>query len=175
MLQRRENVVDNEAPDKNCVTLANGDCVGKDCMHNQPEPEPKPGLSGYKKIMRRFWTVQHKVVQACQHKFTGQEPRTNCQFCWFAYFNENGDFTKSLDELWRSPGGENTMVSLRGRKFVKMFLRFMSTVANWKADEEAKGLNAEGKSVQEPTRIGEPVRRDEDTDDGVDAVGEDSQ
>ena len=28
-----------EQPDKNCITLENGDCIGKDCMHDQKEPK----------------------------------------------------------------------------------------------------------------------------------------
>ena len=27
-----------EAPDKGCITHPDGDCVGDDCMHTQPEP-----------------------------------------------------------------------------------------------------------------------------------------
>src|SRR4051812_15179201 len=34
----------NEAPDKNCYTLPNGDCIGVDCMHNRRDISSDPAL-----------------------------------------------------------------------------------------------------------------------------------
>ena len=133
--------------------------------------EKVPGLSEYKRMMRQFFTVEHKRVKACGHKFTGQEPRTNCQYCWFAYFNEHGEFTKSLDELWRSPNGKQMMPALRGAKFTKMFLRFMSTVASWKAADEKGSNGAEGKPVQEPARLGEESQPKAEDNNVASAIG----
>lgn len=31
-----------ERPDKNCITLPNGDCVGRNCMHDAPAPTAAP-------------------------------------------------------------------------------------------------------------------------------------
>jgi hypothetical protein len=122
------------------------DNIRPEAAPEEPVPEKVPGLRDYKKMMRQFFTVQRQTVSECGHKFNDKEqPRNNCIHCWFAFFNLNGEFTKSCDELWRSPGGQSVMVGLRGTKFVKMFCRFMSTIARWKAEEEAmKGLNEQG-------------------------------
>lgn len=162
-----------DAVPEHIIGVPPSDVVAEEGVKPTPEViEKVPGLREYKKMMRQFFTVQHKRVAACGHKFTGQEPRTNCQFCWFAYFNENGEFTKSLDELWRSPNGKNMLPALRGAKFTKMFLRFMSTVASWKAADE-KGSNGgnQGKPVQEPTRIGEDPQREAEDNNIASPIG----
>lgn len=45
----------NEAPDKNCYTLPNGDCIGVGCMHNQRNISPIIGSSD---LVRRTVTTE---------------------------------------------------------------------------------------------------------------------
>jgi hypothetical protein len=51
--------------------------------------------------------------------------------CWFAFFQVHGELTQGLDELF-AQHGEKGLLQVRGKKFVTNFLRFMSTLAQWK-------------------------------------------
>jgi hypothetical protein len=95
--------------------------------------------SEYKKHQHDHVTVKHQVVQPCGHKFVqGEEPRhRNCQSCWFAFFQVNGEITKRADEVFQEHG-VNGLHQLTTPKFVKHFLVFMGALAQWKAMNETK-------------------------------------
>lgn len=93
----------------------------------------------WKNLLRLYFTVRRAVVQQCGHKIDAQGsagPRNNCEACWFAYFNNNGEMVQTVDEMIQKHGSE-TVVRMRGLKFLKNFRKFMSTVARFKAQVEA--------------------------------------
>jgi hypothetical protein len=133
----------------------------------EPAAEKVPGLSDYKNMMRQFFTVRRQRVAECGHRYNEMtQPRNNCEHCWFAFLNTHGDMVKIADEIFVKENGKAYLTQLQGAKFVKMFCRFMSTIARWKAE------NDERKSIQEPSGVGEDTRRDEGVDQRVDSVGE---
>jgi hypothetical protein len=94
-----------------------------------------PTLSEIKQARRVYWTVRNPIVQACGHKLKEMaEPKNNCEYCWFTFFNTYGELTKSVDEAFREHG-KDFVVNLRGTKFVKNFTRFMSTLSQLKEME----------------------------------------
>jgi hypothetical protein len=103
---------------------------------NRHEVQIRPVSAGTLKLQR---------VPMCGHKFTpGQEPRhRNCESCWFTFFQVHGELTQSLDEVF-AKYGESGLRHLKPAKYVKNFLRFMSTIATWKeAAETAKEHDVE--------------------------------
>jgi hypothetical protein len=94
----------------------------------------------YKAGMRKEYTVRHRPLP-CGHKLVaGHAPRhRNCDACWFTFFQVHGDLTKAVDEAYNSQGtevGRELIKQLRGTKFLRNFLKFMSTIALMKARME---------------------------------------
>lgn len=98
--------------------------------------------SEYKKGMLKEFTVKHKPLP-CGHKLVADQngPRhRNCDACWFTYFQVFGEMTQAVDEAYNSKGtdvGREIIKQLRGVKFLRNFLRFMSTVAAMKVKMES--------------------------------------
>lgn len=100
----------------------------------------------YKRGMLKEFTVKHHPLP-CGHKLVaGQPPRhRNCQACWFTFFQVHGELTQAVDEAYNANGtevGKALITQLRGVKFFKNFLRFMSTVAAMKAKLETQTADA---------------------------------
>jgi hypothetical protein len=94
----------------------------------------------YKDAMRVMFTIRRSVVKECCHKINEErQPNNNCKFCWFSWLNSHGELIQTADEMWHKPGGQIALVNIQGRKFVKMWLKFMSTVARLKAEQEKNG------------------------------------
>jgi hypothetical protein len=114
-------------------------------------------ISEYKKAMRLFFTVRRDVVPYCNHKIDlNSPPKNNCHACWFAWFNNHGELVKELDKAFQEHGGEIIEMT-RGRKFLVNFLKFMGTLAKWKAEAEAAG------QTQVDSAVGEQVNNVEST------------
>jgi hypothetical protein len=97
--------------------------------------------SEYKAAMRREFTVRHIRLPICGHKFVPTDeygPRhRNCQSCWFAFFQVHGVLTQEIEKAYQEHGPD-IIRQTRGPKFLKMFLTFLGTIAQWKkASEEA--------------------------------------
>jgi len=96
----------------------------------------------YKRGMLKEFTVKHQPLP-CGHKLVADHngPRhTNCDQCWLSYFQVFGEVTKAVEEAYQSKGtevGAELIKQLRGAKFLKHFLRFMSTVALYKESLES--------------------------------------
>lgn len=103
--------------------------------------EKKVTLSEIKKLRKQFWTVQREVVAMCGHKIVHETPpKNNCEVCWFAWFQNHGELVQELDKCFTEEEyGDQILTSIWGSKFVKNFLAFMSTVANWKNDIQQEG------------------------------------
>ncbi len=115
-----------------------------------PQPE-KPVIftrKMFKEYLRWHFTVRHGVVKACGHKFSEtQDPRHNCDSCWFAYFNNNKTMTEIADDCFRN-AGRDVLERSRGKKFVRYFLRFMSTIARFQREAaEAQKEKTNGEAV----------------------------
>lgn len=101
----------------------------------------------YKAGMREQFTVKHTTNPTCGHRIVvGQEPRhRNCDSCWFTYFQVHGEITKLADEIFQKHGheeGGQIVAQIKGRVFLNNYLKFMSTVAQWKANMETAQQSA---------------------------------
>ena len=90
----------------------------------------------FRALRRQYFTVRHGRCQPCGHRFDViTEPRTNCEHCWFHWLNEHGELIQTADRAYTEQG-EKFLIAMRGLKFTKMFLRFMSTLARLKQEAE---------------------------------------
>ena len=99
-------------------------------------------------IRGKTFTVRH-ILLTCGHKMDLQnEPRTNCETCWWEWLNNHSTLVQTAHEFYQQYGKER-LVAMRGARFVKMWLRFMSTVAHMleeqKAQEAANGNSEQGR------------------------------
>ena len=104
-------------------------------------------------IRGKTFTVRHILLEDCQHKMDMQnQPKTGCQNCWYQWLNHHGTLVQTAHEFYQQFGKER-LVAMRGAKFVKYFLMFMSTVAHMieeqKAQEAANG-NSEQRGDNQP-------------------------
>ena len=117
----------------------------------------------WKQMMRMHFTVRRGIAPGCGHKlssinipnekgentiFITSDPRKNCDSCWYTYFNTNGQMTAIADECFRE-AGRDVLERSRGRRFVKYFLRFMSTIARFQR-EAAEKAAANGIKIDGP-------------------------
>ena len=116
-------------------------------------------------IRGKTFTVRH-IPLTCGHKMDLQnQPKTNCETCWWEWLNNHSTLVQTAHEFYQQFGKER-LVGLRGKVFTRMFLRFMSTVAHFleeqKKQEKLNGDNHEGTvGVQSEARIereGSPVK-----------------
>lgn len=103
--------------------------------------------SEYHKLMKMYFTVEHGTVKTCGHKLDlNVDPRhRNCDDCWFAYFQNNGQMTATCVELVEKHTYK-ALIALRGYKFAEKFFKFISYVEALKNDLEA-GKKLEGINV----------------------------
>jgi hypothetical protein len=108
--------------------------------------EPKKPLTKaeYKKMMSVYFTQRRDIVEYCGHTFYQyDQPKNNCPYCWFAFFQVNGEVTKTADEVFIREG-RDMLIKIRGVKFTKNFLRFMATLAYMK-ENNVNGFGVQGK------------------------------
>lgn len=107
-----------------------------------------------KALFRAYFTVRRDRVKSCGHKFDmARDPRTGCEDCWFAYFGNNGPMTQTADECFQKEGRQ-TLERIRGKRFVKKFLKFMSTLARFQAEAKAAAALAAEKENNEQANGG---------------------
>ena len=102
-------------------------------------------------IRGKTFTVRH-IPLTCGHKMDLQnQPKTNCETCWWEWLNNHSTLVQTAHEFYQQFGKER-LVAMRGTKFVKYFLMFMSTVAHMieeqKKQEAANGNDSESRSTQ---------------------------
>jgi hypothetical protein len=112
-------------------------------------PELRPDADGnppvltealMRKLRGEYFTVKHARLDNCEHRIDLiTEPRTNCQNCWWNWFNIHPQLIETTDQFFRTKGKE-PLIAMRGKRYFKMFLRFMSTVCQLQKEQEA--LNA---------------------------------
>lgn len=88
----------------------------------------------WKNLLRLYFTVRRPVVEGCGHKIdTERPPKNNCEICWFAWFNSHGEIVQSTVQA-----DKRFVVQIFGEKFLKMFNKFMATVARMTAEGKLK-------------------------------------
>lgn len=124
-----------------------------DAAANLNEDDELPPYS----IYARYWAAPDKKEDrkplkyprlTCGHKLRGEgfEPNhRNCEKCWFTFFQINGQFSQAVEEAYQTGGGD-LIKKLRGSKFLDMWLKFMSTVALIKRQQE-EAIKAKEKEV----------------------------
>jgi hypothetical protein len=139
--------------------------VAGELARAQQDPVVPPQMTRkvWKQMMRTYFTIRRGKAQPCGHKlssinvpnekgeatvFITSDPRKNCDSCWWTYFNTNGQMTQIADECFRE-AGRDVLERSRGKRFVKYFLRFMSTIARFqKESQDAVQRNTEGTESQ---------------------------
>jgi hypothetical protein len=107
---------------------------------NGKYPELTPQL--LKRLRGKYFTVKHPRLTACGHKMDlMNEPRTNCEDCWFAWFNTHQKLVEVADEMYRAKGKE-ALIGMRGKRFFKMFVRFMVTIIQLAKEQEQRGTDS---------------------------------
>lgn len=102
----------------------------------EPEPQQEITLKQIKEYRRLYFTVRRPIVRGCGHKLDPEnQPNRNCEFCWFAFFKNHGELVQTTDEMFQAYGGQ-VVIQLRGEKYLKNFLKFMSTLAQWQKEAE---------------------------------------
>ena len=95
-------------------------------------------------IRGKTFTVRH-ILLTCGHKMDLQnQPKTGCETCWWEWLNNHSTLVQTAHEFYQQFGKER-LVAMRGAKFVKYFLVFMSTVAHM-IEEQKKQEAANGNS-----------------------------
>jgi hypothetical protein len=124
-----------------------------------PSPVPIPRettLSQFKALRAKYFTVRHKRMEPCGHRLDQiNEPRHNCEYCWFAFFQTHGELVQTTDRAYQEQGAA-FVDKMRGIKYRKMFLRFMSTIQMFKSEiEAAKGQDGQAGEDQGGPRVGQ--------------------
>jgi hypothetical protein len=106
----------------------------------QPSPEPpKLSKSEIGKLRKQYVTNTVPRVIACKHRLdlTRHPRHINCDFCIWAWFQNNSGTVQTADELYKA-GNSKMIIELNGIKFYKMFTKFMATVESMKKQELVK-------------------------------------
>jgi hypothetical protein len=115
-------------------------------------------------IRGKTFTVRH-IALTCGHKMDLQnQPKTGCETCWWEWLNNHSTLVQTAHEFYQQFGKER-LVAMRGTKFVKYFLMFMSTVAH---------MIEEQKKLEQEKQNGE-VTNTRGTDDSASAVASEIQ
>lgn len=101
----------------------------------------------FRGLRRMYFTVRHDVGKPCGHKVDRlNQPKNNCEYCWWIFFETHPDLVTTADRAYIDQGRE-FLDRIRGWKFRKYFLRYMST--KLKIQQEQERINAENKSREE--------------------------
>ena len=92
----------------------------------------------------KYFTVTHARLEACGHRFDlVNEPRNNCELCWINFFAYHPQLVETADQFFRTHGRE-PLIGMRGKKFVRFFTRYMSTLYREQQErEKATSVNTQ--------------------------------
>lgn len=120
-----------------------------------PTPPPPMTLREFKKLRAKYFTVKHQRMEPCGHRLDAMnEPRNNCEYCWFAFFQTHGELVQTTDRAIQEQGTD-FVDKMRGIKYRKMFLRFMSTMAMFQKEIERAKENEQAGQDQSGSGVGE--------------------
>lgn len=92
-------------------------------------------------IFARFWQtdkpLRYPRIPKCGHKFRAEfEPNhRNCESCWFTYMTTHKDLVEAVEEAYQK-GGPAIIAQLKGKTFLHNFLKYMSTIAFLKQQQD---------------------------------------
>jgi hypothetical protein len=96
-------------------------------------------------IRGKTFTVRH-VPLTCGHKMDLQnQPKTGCETCWWEWLNNHSTLVQTAHEFYQQFGKER-LVAMRGKVFTRQFLRFMSTVAHFLAEQKKQEAEKTGQT-----------------------------
>lgn len=97
--------------------------------------------SQYRILRGKYFTVKHVLIEICGHKIDMiNEPRhRNCEYCWWAWLSAHGELVETVDRALREQG-ETFLIKMRGKHFLTMFRRYMSTVARFQKEAQEQKL-----------------------------------
>lgn len=100
------------------------------------DPTSKLTESQFRELRGRYFTVRHLRVKECGHKIdTMNEPSIGCEWCWWTWLSGHAELVQTTDEAFREHG-KDFVIRLRGRRYLKYFLRYMATVARFKKEQD---------------------------------------
>jgi hypothetical protein len=103
--------------------------------------QPEISARQWGEIRKLLMTRKLDRVPECGHRFDRfNEPGNNCEYCWWMFFSSHGELVQTTDKAFQEQG-KDFVVKMRGQKYLKFFLRFMSTMARFQ--KEAEALRAE--------------------------------
>lgn len=101
--------------------VVNTDAKELASVPEQPKPLTRQEIG---KLRRLYITIMHGTVRACGHKFDSKrQPKTNCEYCWEAYFMTAVDTAAIHDDLMKR--GKKGLQSVYGNVFTKQFGKFL--------------------------------------------------
>ena len=116
------------APSGDVITLTEEAkaLVDADLGASKPIPEPKPTRKQIGEWRNANFTVRHSTVNACGHKLDLRQfpSNANCWDCWEAFFSVSPEGVASVHQLLLN-GGTQAVVAMHGKKFTKMFGKFL--------------------------------------------------
>ena len=103
-----------------------------------PDGKPLPLTESLmRKLRGKYFTVRH-VPLSCGHKMDMiNQPKTNCEICWWNFFNHHAELVKVTHEFYMERG-VSPLIGMRGKKYVRFYLRFMSTVNHMMEEQKAQ-------------------------------------
>lgn len=136
--------------------------VGSDGHVHELPPELRPGPDGkppklteelMATLRRKYFTVRHVRLTDCGHLLDMiNQPKNNCETCWFEFFNRHGKLVDVTHEFFMDHGKE-PLIAMRGARYVKMYLRFMSTVHHMLQEQKEKENGTHNQVGQSDTDI----------------------
>lgn len=110
--------------------------------------ERKPTSKEIGEWRNAHFTVKQGTVKACGHKFdpTTMPKNTNCWDCWEATFSSSPQGVAQVHQLLLN-GGTQAVTAAYGKKFVKMFGRFLRNqlLRDYASKETQAASGIEGK------------------------------
>jgi hypothetical protein len=134
------------------------------------QPQQRITPEQFRKLRGQYFTVRHHKVQPCGHLLDQINEPTfrNCESCWFCFFNSHAQLIEVADKAFQEQGPA-FLDKMRGKKFTRMFKRFMSTIARLKKESDerarAESSNDQAGEVQGGSSIGESVGQGQDNQD----------
>lgn len=123
---------------------ASGDADGTNPAAEQPPQQLTEAM--IRKLRAKYFTVRHQRLEGCGHKFDEiNQPRFNCENCWFQWFNTHPQLVEVTDQFYRTHGAK-ALEAMRGTKYLKNFRRYMATVIHFMKEEgRLNESNSEGR------------------------------
>ncbi len=131
-----------------------------------------------RQLRGKYFTVRHPRTIGCDHHQDQINEPTfrNCESCWYAFFSTHGELVNVTHEAFSEHGPE-FVEKLRGRKYVRMFTRFMSTMNRLREDAEKlqKEKDEQAGEIQSSGSVGQGDGQRERGDSNLSTTGESSQ